>query len=199
MQIDKDKLDVLVKDYYENPSKLLENKIIIMMAPLINGVTSKYKKFSNYDDLKQDAYEALISAMKTYKPNKGDFIWWASKYIKTIVSRRANKHSTIKIPLNKTKLIIPYKTSTMPIIIDNKNPDSLYEAEEEIQLLKKSLKTLSSNEQKIMSMYFDVLSNSTKTIAEISKIMKIPRSAVNSTVESASEKIKNSIKEEIEI
>ena len=197
MQIDKQKLDEIVKAYYEGNcnSKLMENKIISLMSPLVDGVTSKYKKFANYEDLKQDAYEALISSMKTFRPGKGDFIWWASKYIKTIVSRRANRHSTIKIPLKKARTLIPYKTSTMPIIIDLNTPENSYDTQEELKILKESIKKLDKNEQQIMSMYFDVFSNSTKTMAEISKIMKLSRSAVASIVDTATEKLKLSISE----
>jgi RNA polymerase sigma factor (sigma-70 family) len=81
------------------------------MMPIILNKTSKYMKFSNYSDLKQDGCEALIMAFESYDPNSGSFFWWADKYVKTKVSRAANKHSTISVPLRKAGAQPPIRFS----------------------------------------------------------------------------------------
>ena len=57
---------------------------------LVTMKTGRYKAFSNYDDLNQEGFEALIKAMNNYNPKKGSFFWWAHKYIDTRISRSAN-------------------------------------------------------------------------------------------------------------
>lgn len=94
--------------------------------------TSKYKRFANFQDLEQDAYEALLMALKTFDEKKGSFTWWADKYISTRVSRRANTHSTIRIPLKKTKDMKPIKINDMPEVLDENSInsfDTLYASE----------------------------------------------------------------------
>jgi RNA polymerase sigma factor (sigma-70 family) len=90
------------------------------LEPLILSRVSRYRRFDNYDDLKQDAYEALFLALESFDPMKGSFLWWANYYINTIVSRCANTHSTIRIPIKKAKELRPHKESELPILIDNK-------------------------------------------------------------------------------
>ena len=70
---------------------------------LITMKTNRYKKFSNYEDLNQDGYEALLKAMKNYNPDKGIFFYWAFKYINTRISRCANLHTAIRYPLKYSK------------------------------------------------------------------------------------------------
>ena len=82
---------------------------------LIVHHTRKYRRFSNHVDLEQDGFEALINALGTFDPEKGSFAWWANRYIKTRVQRKANAHSTIKFPIKKAREVKPYKISTMPI------------------------------------------------------------------------------------
>lgn len=81
---------------------------------IVEGRAGKYKQFSNYEDLKQDGRIALLSALQSYQPEKGSFTFWANQYIKTKLSRQANKHSVLKIPLKKARDIQPFKVSKMP-------------------------------------------------------------------------------------
>jgi RNA polymerase sigma factor (sigma-70 family) len=87
-----DKTDILRFESYKNIC-------IQKLKQLVEQRVFKYKQFSNYKDLKQDGFEALISAFRTFDPKKGSFSWWAGKYIKTRISRTANAHSTIKYPI----------------------------------------------------------------------------------------------------
>lgn len=81
---------------------------------IVEGRAGKYKQFSNYEDLKQDGRLALLAALNSFYPDKGSFMFWANRYIKTRLSRQANKHSVLKIPLKKARNIQPFKVSKMP-------------------------------------------------------------------------------------
>lgn len=70
---------------------------------LISRRLFKYSKFDNASDLEQDAYVALLDALKTFKPERGNFVSWLDYYVKTKVSRQANKHSVLNIPMKKVK------------------------------------------------------------------------------------------------
>jgi RNA polymerase sigma factor (sigma-70 family) len=114
MHIDIKEIDSVAKKYLElkNAAKngtrkeqieyrRFQTYCVNKMMPIILNKTSKYMKFSNYADLKQDGCEALIMAFENYNPNFGSFFWWADFYVKTKVYRAANKHSTISVPLRK--------------------------------------------------------------------------------------------------
>src|SRR5688572_1576285 len=87
---------------------------------LVTMKTGRYKAFSNYDDLNQEGFEALIKAMNNYNPKKGSFFWWAHKYIDTRISRSANLHTTIRYPLKVAKNTTPHKEAVMPLLIEER-------------------------------------------------------------------------------
>lgn len=146
------------------------------LSILVDFKTNKYKQFSNYQDLRQDGFEALMCSFETYKPDKGDFIWWASKYIGTRVSRTANAHSTIRIPLKKVKHFKPHKISTLPAIIDNNsNTFDKFEKEEFNSIIKKAIDKLPQKHKKAVLAYYDFTNCKGGTISGVSKELKISR------------------------
>jgi RNA polymerase sigma factor (sigma-70 family) len=61
---------------------------------------SRYKKYSNYEDLIQEGRMALMQALDSYDPKINDnFEWWADSYIHTRLQRQANHHSDLYIPM----------------------------------------------------------------------------------------------------
>jgi RNA polymerase sigma factor (sigma-70 family) len=124
---------------------------------LVEARTRRYKGFSNYDDLRQDGRMALYRALQTYKPEKGDFFWWANKYIKTKISREANRHSTIKVPLKHAKLVQPYKVSQLPIIIDGE-PSALdhIAKDEAVNLIRSAVEKLPEDQRKVITLHYEL-------------------------------------------
>jgi RNA polymerase sigma factor (sigma-70 family) len=124
---------------------------------LVETRTRKYKSFANYDDLRQDGRLALYLALQSYEPEKGDFFWWANKYIKTKISREANRHSTIKIPLKHTKYVTPYKVSQLPIIVD-KGPGALESitSHEVNTLIRNAVSKLPDDQRKIIELHYEM-------------------------------------------
>ncbi|MDP2685252.1 MAG: sigma-70 family RNA polymerase sigma factor [bacterium] len=132
-----------------------QNFSINKLAYLVKFRAARYGKFPNYPDLVQDGYEALIRAFDTFDPDKGSFSWWADKYIGTKISRAANAHSTIRFPIKKAKALKPYKTSTMPVLIDDA-PDPLLfvETGEKNNNLKAAIDNLSDAHQNVVNMTY---------------------------------------------
>jgi RNA polymerase sigma factor (sigma-70 family) len=143
---------------------------------LVLHKVGKYRKFSNYPDLEQDGYEALVLALRTYNPNKGAFTWWADKYISTRVSRAANAHSTIRFPLKKAKETKPYKISIIPTIIDTE-PTALESLEsfQSSKSISSAVEQLPSNHQNVVNMLFGFNGVEQQSINNIIKSLSISR------------------------
>lgn len=151
----------------------VQQQCTIELDYLIKARTRRYKGFSNYDDLCQDGRLALYNALQSYEPEKGDFYWWANKYIKTKISREANRHSTIKIPLKHTKQVTPYKVSQLPIIIDN-SPDAIENiSKNEIEtMVRKMVNCLPDDQRKVIELHYE-MSSAQGSRSEIQSIGKI--------------------------
>lgn len=137
---------------------------------------SKYKKFSNYQDLEQDGYEALLMALKTYDHKKGAFSWWAGKYIATKVVRSANAHSTIHMPMKSAKDIRPFKTSIIPTIIDNAlDAEQLLEQKQNAKHIQKAILNLSPELQPIINLVYGLNGSQAMPINFILKYLNLSR------------------------
>lgn len=162
---------------------------------LVNIRASKYRKFSNFQDLEQDGYEALILALKTYNPSKGSFTWWADKYISTRISRAANTHSTIRFPLKKAKELKPFKTTTIPTMIDT-NPDAFENIQnsEMIEYVTNALKQLPEKHQKLISLIYGFQGMKPQSIGTIIESLSISRPQCLRMLEEAKFQLKEKLK-----
>lgn len=138
--------------------------------------TSRYKQFSNYEDLKQEGMVALVKSMQTYDPKtSASFFWWAHKYIDTRISRSANTHSTIRYPLKICKNQIPHKESKMPEKQDYRlNPDYICESNENMYLLEKAINKLPKENKDLLYMYYG-FDNKAMSISKICRAKGISR------------------------
>ena len=161
------------------------------LAPLVNFRVGKYKQFSNYEDLKQDGFEALMMAFDSYDPEKGcNFLYWARQYIRTKVSRAANAHSTIRFPLKKTKELKPYKVGTIPIVIDDSNsPLDAVEKEQNASVVHMAIAELPIQQRHILLMRYEFDSS----ISKISKELKISRPTCQKLLNEAEFVLKNKL------
>lgn len=138
---------------------------------LVDSRTKRYKKFANYEDLKQDGRLALFLALQSYDPEKGDFFWWANKYIKTKISREANRHSTIKIPLKHTKYVQPYKVATIPIITDTApTPVESINEVETSSLIRQAIDKLPEDQKNAIRLHFEFDTHRNETSSSVGKI-----------------------------
>lgn len=149
-------LNRIAKEYSENKSIKIKEEILKKLDFLVEMHTRRYKSFSNYEDLVQEGRVALCMALNSYKGSKkGDIVWWANRYVKTLLSRESNRHSTIKFPLQVTKEIKPFKVSCIPIMVDT-NPSSLesYISNDDSLAVRKAVNNLPDLQRQAVKLHF---------------------------------------------
>src|SRR5579864_9715877 len=161
----------LVKEFAKHEKLCVEK-----FRYLITMKTGRYKAFSNYEDLNQEGFEALIKAMKTFKPNKGSFFAWAHNYIGTRISRSANLHTTIRFPLKVAKATTPHKESVMPIQIEERYcPDKELEESQTNNAVQDALSVLTKEQKEIISLAYGFDGDKLMSINKICKKLNISR------------------------
>lgn len=194
----------------KNPTK--ENKALFEAIledclrefdPLIKDKIKRYKNFSNYEDLYQDAKLALVMAINSYNPKKVKnirkdtinlFYWWIGKYIKTKISREANRHSTIKIPIKYSRVIQPYKVSQLPIMVDCALiPSEQMSSIETQNQLYNAINSLPELQKKVVMLHFDFEKQSKSSIADISELLNVSKSNVLKILDDAKKTLRTQL------
>jgi RNA polymerase sigma factor (sigma-70 family) len=162
---------------------------------LVTMKTGRYKAFSNYDDLNQEGFEALIKAMNNYQPKKGSFFWWAHKYIDTRISRSANLHTTIRYPLKVAKATTPHKEAVMPLLIEERYcPDKELEESQLNRAIQGAISVLSVEQREVISLAYGFDGDKPISINKICKKLNISRlnclKMINSSLSIMKENIK---------
>jgi RNA polymerase sigma factor (sigma-70 family) len=180
----------LVKEFEKHDRVCMEK-----FRYLVTMKTGRYKAFSNYEDLNQEGHEALIKAMKTFKPNKGSFFAWAHNYIGTRISRSANLHTTIRFPLKVAKANTPHKESVMPLLIEERHcPDKELEESQVTAAVHNALAVLSSEQKEIINLAFGFDGDKPMSINKICKKLSVSRLSCIKTINSALSTMKENIK-----
>lgn len=162
---------------------------------LVTMKTSRYKTFSNYDDLNQEGFEALVKAMNNYNPKKGSFFWWAHKYIDTRISRSANLHTTIRYPLKVAKNTTPHKESVMPLLVEERYcPDKELEQMQVMQKIQSAFEILTDEQRNIISLAFGFDGDKPMSINKICRKLNVSRLNCIKIINSALSTMKESIK-----
>lgn len=190
----------LRKRVKENPSltskiKAHEKICIEKFKYLITMKTGRYKAFSNYEDLNQEGYEALVKAMNNYDPKRGSFFWWAHRYIDTRISRSANLHTTIRYPLKVAKDNAPHKEAVMPLLIEeNYCPDKQLEFYQSSYAIQEALSLLSNEQKEIINLAYGFDGDKPMSINKICKQLNISRSVCVKVMDAAISIMKEHIK-----
>jgi RNA polymerase sigma factor (sigma-70 family) len=157
--------------------KRLQSLCAVKFDFLVEHRTKRYRNFANYEDLKQEGRLALLLALASYKPKRGNFFYWANQYIKTKISREANRHSTIRIPIKHARKMMPYKVSQMPIVIDS--AISALNSAEDSQIrsrIEDALEMLPKEQRRIVQIYYELDGNrASGSITKVCKELKISR------------------------
>lgn len=178
------------KEFKKHERHCIENfKYLVTMR------MGRYKKFSNSQDLEQDGMEALLSAMRTYVPGKGNFFYWAHKYISTKISRCANTHSTIRYPLHVAKDNIPRKEFVIPEkSTDEISPEKLYETYEFVAKLPNIINNLSNDQKELINLTFGLNGTDELPVNVICKNKDVSRTTYLRNLSFALNKMKESLK-----
>lgn len=172
-----------------------EEKCINKFKYLVTMKTNRYKKFSNYSDLNQEGFLALIKAMKTYNPKKGSFFAWAHNYIGTRISRSANLHTTIRYPLRVAKETAPHKEAIMPVVIEeNYCPDKQLENMQTHYVIEQSFHSLNDSQKQIISLAYGLEGDKPMSVNKICKKLGISRSNCVKIIDSALSVMRDNIK-----
>lgn len=162
---------------------------------LVTMKTGRYKAFSNYEDLNQEGFEALVKAMNNYNPKKGSFFWWAHKYIDTRISRSANLHTTIRYPLKVAKNNTPHKESVMPLLIEERYcPDRELEDSQTMEAIHGAVSALTQEQREVINLAFGFDGDKPMSINKICKKLSISRLSCIKTINSALSSMKEKIK-----
>lgn len=179
----------------KNELKRHEQVCIDKFRYLITMKTNRYKTFSNYDDLNQEGFEALIKAMKTYNPKKGSFFSWAHHYIGTRISRSANLHTTIRYPLKVAREVTPHKEAVMPVIVEKRYcPDKQLEDSQINHAISKASNFLSEQEKEILNLVYGLDGDKPISINKVCKKLGVSRLHCIKTISSALSTMKEHIK-----
>lgn len=162
---------------------------------LVTMKTGRYKAFSNYDDLNQEGFEALVKSMNNYNPKKGSFFWWAHKYIDTRISRSANLHTTIRYPLKVAKATTPHKEAIMPLMVEERYcPDKELEDSQTTQAIQGAIGLLSKEQKEVINLAFGFDGDKPMSINKICKKLSISRLNCIKTINNALSTMKENIK-----
>lgn len=162
---------------------------------LVTMKTGRYKAFSNYEDLNQEGFLALVKAMDNYKPKKGSFFWWAHKYIDTRISRSANLHTTIRYPLKVAKANTPHKEAVMPVMIEERYcPDKELEESQTNSAIQNAISTLTAEQKEVISLAYGFDGGKPMSINKICKKLSISRLNCIKMINSSLSIMKESIK-----
>ena len=174
--------------------KQFQNYCVDKLKYLVQIRAAKYKKFSNYPDLAQDGFEALILAFNTFDPDKGCFTWWADKYISTRISRAANAHSTIRFPIKKAKELRPYKTSTIPVMIDwEADPFASAQQKEDKERIREALKKLPEQHRIVLNKTYGFNGERPRPVKEVIAELDISRPQYTKILREAKEHVKQQL------
>lgn len=192
--------------YATEPSKAnkraldkIETAVIDKMSYLVKMKSSRYKKFSNYEDLNQDGLEALIKGLKTYKAGKGSIFWWLHKYIDTKISRSANQHTTIRFPLRIAREQAPIKeqltNKTLKMQSDIVSIEPELENRQILRKIAEVCENMPKDQRSILLDHFGLLdpNSDPKSVKQISSEKNISKKAVESSIRNSIEKIKTTI------
>lgn len=176
--------------------RIHENLCVSKLKYLITMKLGKYKSFSNYEDLFQEGYEALLKAINTYDPSKGSIFWWCHKYIDTRISRSANLHTTIRYPLKIAKQQAPHKEAIMPHLIEkNSCPESTLYNSQVNKLINDNLSSLSERQRVILTMAFGLDDDPPCSTNKIAKRTNLSRSTVLREMKMAFAHLREKIKQ----
>lgn len=172
-----------------------ENLCLSKFKYLVTMKTGRYKAFSNYDDLNQEGFEALLKSMVNYDPKRGSFFWWAHKYIDTRISRCANLHTTIRYPLKVAKEQTPHKEAIMPTLVEEKKcPDKELESSQITDAIHSVLSYLSDEQKEIVCMAYGINCEKPVSINKICKQKNISRPSCIKAINAALSAMKENIK-----
>ena len=193
LRIIKDK-SKLIKDKINYDNQL--NLTIKKFSYIVDIHTNNYKKYANYQDLKQEGLMGLFLALNKFNPDRSkNFFKLANWYIGTRILRSAHKHDVIRFTLKQSKDNQHLnRVESMPTIIDeDKTPYENLESNIIAKDVTIAMSKLLDVERNIVSMYFGIDKSKKNTITNICNQTKMSRVKVLEVLKSAYEKLSENL------
>lgn len=185
------------KKYFDYEAQCIEN-----LKYFVEAKAGKYKQFPNHSDLVQDAMEALLKGIRSFKisklgaedEGKGFFFSWIGWFVNTKLSRSANNHTTIRYPMHIAKDVKPHKENKFPMLLDPKGSvERICEQEELNVAVRKSLDELSKEQRELVSLAFGFGKEGPVSITKICERKKISRANCLKVLDVALDVLRNKI------
>lgn len=164
------------------------NKAIDKFSYIVSINCNKYKKYPNFEDLKQEGMLGLICALNRFDPSRSkNFFKFATWYIKTRIKRSANKFDVINLPMNiaKEKPItrLPLSESLFGTAVTRQDPYQKLEKFQIVENIKEAMVCLNDLQKNIVCKYYGIDYNKDsitekQSVNSIAKQMGLTRVAV---------------------
>jgi len=142
--------------------------------------TNKYKRYSNYDDLRQEGLIGLCIALNKFDPQRShNFFRLVNWYVKTRCARSANKYDVINVPMNIAKESAMNRVAELPVIVDPKiSQVQEMEKDQIISNINLALEYLNDIQKFVVCSYYGINHNGAESISSIAKQINTSRANV---------------------
>ena len=184
MSVEEKSLEALALDYQCGDTGAID-EIIERCSYLVKNVARKYYLVgAETEDVYQEGFLGLMKAVKSYTPNKSNFLYYAHLCINSAIVTAVRKYSGGKHKILNDGL--PLSEAENAVVVSD-NPEDIYiEGEEFEELLKGIESKLSKFEREVLSLYLSGLS-----YAE----MKEKTGKPSKSIDNALFRIRNKLKE----
>lgn len=171
MDLFKEIEDIKAQEMPDNEKAILVNKkrneIVMKMSFMVDSKCRKYKKFPNYEDLKQEGLIGLIKAVNRFDYTRfPNFFVYSDQWIFNHIAQSAKKFDVVYNPSKKKTVYydidIPEGENT------NICPENMYYKKEVSEKIKEAISSLKEREKTIIKSTFG-LNQKPETLRKIGK------------------------------
>ena len=169
--------------------KRIHDQIITDLSFLVYSNTSRYRKFSNYEDLNQEGFVGLIKATKRFDHRRfPNFFVFANQWILNGIMRSAKKHDVVYNP-KRIKTVYCGDDQLMPPDESAECVDEQYETKERNGIVNDAISSLPVRDRGILMNLFGINSGE-HTLRETEKYCGLTYERIRQIKNRALEKLK---------
>jgi len=143
------------------------NEIVIKMSFIIESKCRKYKKFSNYEDLKQEGMIGLIKAVNRFDYTRfPNFFVYSDQWIFNHIAQSAKKFDVVYNPLKKKTVYYDMDVPANETV--NQCPENSYYKKERNERIEIAINELTDRQKNIINSVYG-LNKLPETLRKIGK------------------------------
>ena len=151
----------------------IHNTILQKTSFLVYSRTKRYRAFNNYEDLKQEAFMGLLSAVRKLDLNVyPNFIMYADQAVRRSINKVAGKFDVVYSP-NKSRVIYSDPLDTM---IDQPTPDTpetIFLVKETSAKINTALGRFSNRDAEVVRRIYGLGEHRPQTLREVGSALNI--------------------------